>query len=92
METVIKNAVYFYDKDTLLISMLSWQYHTVDCYRYKTIDTMREICDDEYVDQVIEDRNFLEYEWKKYWMAWYALFDTKKMDLLSDISNLVFVE
>ncbi len=87
MKLVIKGA-YYYDKDsdTILIPHYTGEYAIVDCDGFMTMEDLKDIYDESYVDKVKDTS--IEYDGTKYYDAEYNPRDVGDWELLSDLSKL----
>ena len=91
MNLVIKGAFY-YDKeaDTILTPHFTGEFWIVDCYEYVRMDELKEIYNDSYIEDVLEDP--IDYNGKKYYSAESSPFNIGNWELLSDLSDLMHIE
>ena len=89
LETVIRGALYEHmDLDMLLEPHFSGQVCMVDCTRYVLEDEYEKMFD----KKPDEDCYYREENDKKYYFAETTQCGPEKMNLLSDISDLTFIE
>lgn len=91
MKLVIK-GVFYYDResDTILVPHFTGEYSVVDCDRYLTMDELKDRYDENYINQVKD--NPMHFEGKDYYDAEYSPYDVGDWELLSDLSELSFME
>ena len=90
MKIIIKGAIYT-DGDVLLRAHYSGNYSAVDCTEYKTKEQIKQ----EYTDWkkfAGKDCFYLTYEGKKFYECEYSPYHTEGLELLSDISEIEFLD
>jgi len=94
METqklVIAGAFYYDEEnDTLLSPHYTGEFTVVDCSQYQRMDEIKERYDESYINQIKD--NPIEYNGNKYYDAEYSPCVVDDWKLLSDLSNLSYLE
>lgn len=91
MKTVIKGAYYYdEDSDTILMPHFSGQFNIVDCSSFITMDKLKENFGENYVNKVKD--NPIHLDGKCYYSSEFSPYCVNDWELLSDISELTFVE
>jgi len=91
VKLVIKGA-YYYDRDddTLLVPHYTGEFCIVDCNKYVRMEELKDIYDENYINQVKEYPT--EFEGNKYYDAKYSPRTVGGWELLSDLSELGHIE
>lgn len=91
MNLLITGACY-YDKenDMVLVPHFTGEYYLCDCTRYLPLDEIKEMYEEDWIEE--NKDNFITYNDKKYYYAEYAPCGTDGLELLSDLSELVYSE
>ena len=87
IKLVIKGA-YYYDRnaDIILVPHFTGEFFAVDCDKFVTMKELKNIYDDNYIDQVKD--NPIEFEDNFYYDAEYKTFNVGDWELLSNLSEL----
>lgn len=89
---VVRGA-YYYDEnsDVILKPHFTGYFRIVDCTEYKLQEDIKDIYDEQFIDENSDD--YVEYNGEKYYYAEYSPNSvTDAWEILSDLSNLTHVE
>ena len=91
MKLVIKGA-YYYDRDseTILRPHFTGEFVMVDCSSFEKMKVIKDKYDDDYIEDV--KANPIEFEGEQYYSTEYSLQTVGNWELLSDLSNLKYLE
>jgi len=91
MKTVIKGAYYYdRDSDTILMPHYTGEFSIVDCNSFEKLEELENTYNEDYIKEAKESP--IEYEGKNYYSTEYSPYHVGDWELLSDISELSFIE
>ena len=90
---VIRGAYYYNEEnDIIVVPHFTGDFAIVDCDIYERLKELKEEYSEDYVEQVIEDEQYITLNGKRYYYAEWSPMSTDGLILLSDISKLEFNE
>jgi hypothetical protein len=92
MSLVIAGAFYL-DEDTVLVPHYTGDFAAVDCHTYETEKDIRDKYSERYVRDFIHDGQSVTVQGETYYLTeWGPFHVTEDWELLSDLSELKFIE